>query len=131
MSERHRLTCIVCPMSCALEAEVVGDGEERRLVTLSGNTCRRGADYAASEVTCPKRTLTSTVAVTGAAIPRCPVRSKEEIPRTAIPRALQEIASITMKAPVTSGQTILPDLAGTGVPLIATRGMPLAEQSQG
>jgi CxxC motif-containing protein len=118
-------------MSCALETEVVGDGEERRLVTLSGNTCRRGADYAVSEVTCPKRTLTSTVAVIGAAIPRCPVRSKEEIPRTAIPSALQEIAGITMKAPVTSGQTILPDLAGTGVPLIATRGLPLAEQSQG
>lgn len=130
VSERVRLTCIVCPLSCALVAEVEGDGD-RRLTSLSGNTCRRGRDYAAAEVTCPKRTLTSTVAVCGAAVARCPVRTGGEIPRAAIPRAMQEIAAVALKAPVTAGQVLLPDLAGTGVPLIATRGLPAAGQHQG
>lgn len=95
-------------------------------MAVAGNTCRRGADYADAEVTCPKRTLTSTVAVLGAPVARLPVRTRSEIPRTLIARAMQEIARTAVKAPIEAGQIILPDIAGSGVDLIASCDMPEA-----
>lgn len=123
-SEVLSLTCIVCPLSCALTVTVAGEGDGRRIERIAGNTCRRGADYAVAEVTRPVRTLTSTVAISGARAARLPVRTRGEIPRAAIARAMQEIARITVKAPVKMGQVILPDIAGTGIDLIATCDMP-------
>lgn len=131
MTEKLRLTCIVCPLSCSLEAVVDGAGAERRLLSVSGNTCPRGADYAAAEVTCPKRTLTTTVAVLGAAVARLPVRTRGEIPRAAIAVAMQEIARTAVKAPVTIGQVILTDIAGTGVDLIASCDVPAVGDTVG
>lgn len=123
-SEVLSLTCIVCPLSCALTVTVAGEGEGRRIERVAGNTCRRGAEYAVAEVMHPLRTLTSTVAISGARAARLPVRTRGEIPRAAIARAMQEIARVTLKAPVKMGQVILPDIAGTGVDLVASCDMP-------
>lgn len=123
-SETVSLTCIVCPLSCALTVTVSGAGEHRRIERVVGHTCRRGAEYALAEVTHPLRTLTSTVAIRGARVARLPVRTRGEIPRAAIARAMQEIARIAVKAPVKMGQVILPDIAGTGVDLIASCDLP-------
>ena len=49
-------TCIVCPIGCHLEAEVSDSGE---ILSVSGNTCKRGETYIRDEVTNPRRTLTS------------------------------------------------------------------------
>ena len=43
--EERNLTCIGCPLGCALKVTI--DGEN---VTVTGNTCKRGADYGAKEV---------------------------------------------------------------------------------
>ena len=56
--EERNLTCIGCPLGCALKVTI--DGEN---VTVTGNTCKRGADYGAKEVTHPTRIVTSTVCV--------------------------------------------------------------------
>ena len=56
--EERNLTCIGCPLGCALKVTI--DGEN---VTVTGNTCKRGADYGANEVTHPTRIVTSTVCV--------------------------------------------------------------------
>ena len=48
--EEKNLTCIGCPLGCALKVTI--DGEN---VTVTGNTCKRGADYGAKEVTHPTR----------------------------------------------------------------------------
>ncbi len=72
----RELTCIGCPIGCALRVEV--KGEE---ITVSGNTCPRGEKYARAEVTNPVRTLTSTVALEGGSIARVPVRTRGEVPK--------------------------------------------------
>ena len=47
----RKMTCIVCPNGCELEAEIV-DG---KCISVSGNLCPKGAQYAAQEVEAPKR----------------------------------------------------------------------------
>ena len=43
--EIKEFTCIRCPMGCALRAEV----EDGKVVRVTGNTCKRGEDYAQQE----------------------------------------------------------------------------------
>ena len=40
--EKRNLTCIGCPMGCALLVEM--DGKE--IISVTGNTCKKGAEYA-------------------------------------------------------------------------------------
>ena len=62
--EERRLTCIGCPMGCPLV--VTMDGGE--VVSVTGNTCKRGEIYGRKEVTNPTRIVTSTVRVSERAI---------------------------------------------------------------
>ena len=59
--ETRELTCIGCPMGCALTVKM----EEGNVVSVSGNTCQQGDIYARKEVTNPTRIVTSIVPVTG------------------------------------------------------------------
>ncbi len=111
------LTCIVCPMGCSLK--VVMEGEN--VVSVSGNTCPRGEKYARTEMTAPTRVLTSTVRVKGGQIPLCPVRTSAAIPKGSLFDAMKEVNGVLLHAPVHIGDTVLSDIAGTGVALIATR----------
>ena len=62
--EERKLTCIGCPMGCPLT--VVMNGKE--VISVTGNTCKRGDVYARKEVTDPTRIVTSTVRVSGGSI---------------------------------------------------------------
>ncbi len=77
--EEYNLTCIRCPMGCSLHVSVAGDE-----VTVTGNTCPRGADYGRQEVTAPVRTVTSTVPVTGGQIPVVSVKTAGDVPKDSI-----------------------------------------------
>ena len=77
--EERNLTCIGCPLGCALKVTI--DGEN---VTVTGNTCKRGADYGAKEVTHPTRIVTSTVCVKNGTIPMVSVKTAQDIPKEKI-----------------------------------------------
>ena len=47
--EKRELTCIGCPMGCPLTVEI----EDGNVVSVTGNTCKRGDVYARKEVTNP------------------------------------------------------------------------------
>ena len=49
--EKRNLTCIGCPMGCALLVEM--DGKE--IISVTGNTCKKGAEYAVKDI--PKRKI--------------------------------------------------------------------------
>ena len=49
--EKRELICIGCPLGCMIQVEM--DGAE--VVSVTGNTCKRGDDYARKEVTNPTR----------------------------------------------------------------------------
>ena len=115
--EIKNLICINCPMGCALTVETEG-GE---VVSVSGNTCIRGDTYARREVTAPRRTVTSSVRVENGRAKMVSVKTREEIPKEKIFACMAALKTVTARAPVRIGDVIVPDIAGTGVDVVATR----------
>ena len=115
--EERKMTCIGCPMGCPLT--VVMNGEE--VVSVTGNTCKRGAVYARKEVTNPTRIVTSTVRVSGGSIDMVSVKTKEDIPKGKIFECVKALKGITVPAPVHIGDVILRNVADTGVDIVATK----------
>ncbi len=113
----REVICIVCPKGCHLRIEETANGD----YNVSGASCERGIEYGINEVTNPVRVLTSTVKVEGGSLVRCPVRTDGSIPKSKIFECMEEINNVTAKAPVTVGDVLIEDIAGTGIALIATR----------
>lgn len=114
--EKRELTCIGCPMGCQITVTI-----ESGNMSVAGNTCRRGEDYAKKEVTSPARTVTSTVPVADGQIPMVSVKTKEDVPKGKIFECMAEIRNTFVVAPVHIGDIIIENCAGTGVPVVATK----------
>lgn len=115
--EIRNLTCIGCPMGCALTVRMEG----KEIQSIEGYTCKRGKDYAAKEVTNPRRIVTSTVRVSGGELPVVSIKTKEDIPKEMIFTCMQALCQIRVNAPVHIGDVIIENVAGTGVDLVATK----------
>lgn len=115
--KKINLICIGCPLGCPLTVEM----EEQTVVSVSGNTCKNGEKYARKEVTNPTRTVTSTVRVTGGKLNVVSVKTASDIPKSKVFDCAKALKAVQVSAPVTMGQVILPDIAGTGVAVIATK----------
>jgi CxxC motif-containing protein len=115
--EVKELTCIGCPLGCALTIKMEGGS----VVSVSGNTCKRGDDYARKEMTDPRRIVTSTVRVKGGILPVVSVKTESDIPKNLIKRCLEELKDVEVTAPVSIGDVVLKDAAGTGIPVVATK----------
>lgn len=113
----RNLTCIGCPLGCTLRVEM----ENGEVLSVSGNTCKRGDDYARKEVTHPTRIVTSTVAVTGGDIAMVSVKTQNDIPKEKIMDIMKSIEDIKVEAPVHIGDVIVANAADTGVNIIATK----------
>ncbi len=109
------LICIVCPRGCHLKV----DDENGYRVT--GNHCPRGAEYGRNELTHPTRVLTSTVKIAGAAHRRCPVKTDRAVPKETLFRIMDLLNDVQLTAPVTCGQVVIENVAGTGANVVATR----------
>lgn len=115
--EKRELTCIGCPMGCAIEVQL-DNGE---IKDISGYTCLRGEKYAREEVTDPRRIVTSTAIIDGGKLSRVSVKTESDIPKKKIFDVMKDINEIKAVAPVKVGDVLLEDVAGTGVQVIATR----------
>jgi CxxC motif-containing protein/thioredoxin reductase len=116
LSEGKRtLTCIRCPVGCTLTVSV----ENGAVQSVTGNTCKRGEAYARQEVTCPARVLTTTVPLLGGRQKRLPVRTAGEVPREKLMDCARSLSTLTVTAPVKTGDVVCRDILGTGVDLIA------------
>ena len=78
--ETRSIICINCPLGCPLTVGI----EDGKVVSVSGNTCKRGETYAVKEITNPSRTVTSTDKVVGGERPVVAVRTKTDIPKEKI-----------------------------------------------
>ena len=117
--ETKNLTCIVCPVGCSLTATLDGN----KVVSVTGNTCKRGEAYGIAECTAPTRVLTSTVRVEGGTAPFASVKSKEAIPKGMLFEAMEAVNKITLHAPCAIGDVVIEDLCGSGIPLVTTKGV--------
>lgn len=115
--ERKELICIGCPLGCNLTVEMDGG----QVVSVNGNTCKRGDDYARKELTDPRRIVTSTVPVAGGNLPVVSVKTASDIPKGKIRECLCALKGVTITAPVQIGDVIVENVADTGVDVIATK----------
>ena len=113
--ETVKLICIGCPMGCDLTVGIEGGVP----VSVSGNSCPIGKKYAEEEVTAPKRTVTST-AISKEGVP-VPVKTAGTVPKSKIFDVVEAIKAAGPSLPVTIGDVVVPDAAGTGVPVVATK----------
>ena len=104
---KSELSCIVCPMSCTITVEVNDNNE---VVTITGNTCKRGENYARNEMTHPMRQLTSTVLIVGGIYKRLPVILSGDIPKEKIFQVMEQINKASVNAPVKRGDVIIKDV---------------------
>ena len=114
--EKREFICIRCPLGCALCAEV----EDGAVKAVQGNGCRRGADYAAQEAVAPKRTVTSSVRVSGSAKRLAAVKTVPDVPKESIFAVMAVIRALRAEAPVHIGDVLLQNVADTGCHLVAT-----------
>lgn len=110
------LICIGCPKGCLITVNKESDGT----LSITGNTCKKGEEYARNEVTAPKRTVTSIIKVAGGTHKVVAVKTKEEIPKEKIFECMEAINTATVQVPVKLGDVLIEDVAGTGVAVVAT-----------
>lgn len=119
MSETSHYLCINCPLGCRLEVDSAGDD----IVEVRGNACKRGLEFAQQEHTDPRRMVTTTVAIRGAALARLPVATVAAVPKARVHDVCRALHALEVRAPVRMGDVILADVLGTGVDVVATRSL--------
>ena len=117
MESVKELTCIGCPLGCALTATM----NDNEVISVKGNTCPRGDAYARKEVTNPTRIVTSTVRVEGGVSPMVNVKTASDIPKSKIFECAAALKDVVAVAPVKIGDVLLADVAGTGVDIVAAK----------
>ncbi len=114
--------CIECPLGCRLEVEEDLDGN---VVEVRGHSCKKGKIFARREHTDPRRMVTTTVTVRGGRWARLPVRTTAAVPKDRVREVVTVLRSVSVDSPVTMGDVIVADIAGTGVDVVASRDMPI------
>ena len=117
--ETKVMNCIMCPMGCEMTVTL----EEGKFAGVTGNSCPRGARYAETEVTDPRRMLTTTVRIRGGLLPLLPVVSADVLPKGKVTDCAAYLRNVIVEAPVKAGDVIVPDILGLGVDIVASRDM--------
>ena len=113
---KKELTCVACPLGCPIVVEL--DGSE--VISVTGNTCKRGDAYARTEIVNPTRSLTTSVKVNGGVHPVVPVKSNKPVPKDMLFDCMKVINSVSVDAPVKLGQVIIENILDTGADIVAT-----------
>ena len=111
----RELTCIVCPKGCQLTVEL--EGKEIRSIT--GHTCKRGEEYANTECTAPRRTLTTTAPVVGGGV--VPVKTDGTVPKELLFECMALINKAYVPADAEVGYIVIENILGTGADVVTTR----------
>ena len=119
--KKMELTCVVCPNGCLLTV-----WQENGETKVEGAACKNGVAYGQTELTDPRRVLTTSVAVNGGVLPLVSVRSTAPIPRAALLPAVAALRDLSVDAPVHIGDLVYED-PSIGLALRASRNVEQAE----
>lgn len=109
----RKLTCIICPLGCELRVET----KDKKVISVSGNTCPRGKVYAENECTNPLRTVTSTVICSDGT--PLSVKTDRPIPKEKMAECMEAINKATATLPIKIGDVIIEKVFGSNI--IATQ----------
>ena len=119
MAEKEIITCINCPVGCRME--VVHEGET--VISVTGNTCKRGDTYARQECVAPLRMVTAVAPVRDRQMP-VSLKTRTPIPKKLINDCMKAVMEKPFEAPIAAGDVLIPNVCGTGVDVIATKVVP-------
>ena len=106
----RNLTCIICPRGCPLTANITENG-----VTVTGNACKRGEEYAINECTNPVRTVTATVRVSNRYNTMVSVKTAAPVAKDKMMDVMAALRKTQVEAPVAIGDVVIADIFGTDV----------------
>ena len=109
-----KMTCIMCPMGCPLEAEQI-DGE----VCVKGYTCKRGLEYGKQEFIAPKRIVTTLVWLQNGKV--VPVKTNQPVAKDKIFEILREVKNLCVADSVRMGDVVAQNVCQSGADLIVTK----------
>lgn len=113
----EELTCIGCPMGCALVVEEDDYGK----ITVRGNNCKVGERYGIAEYRNPTRIITTIVKVIGGELDYVSVKSEKSISKGEIFKCLKILKNVKINAPINIGDILVENINNTGVNIIATK----------
>lgn len=111
------LTCIGCPLGCSLTTTL----DNNEVISVAGNSCNIGLEYAKEECTHPTRILTTTLPVINGNLPRVAVKTAKPIPKAQIYSCMKALKYLHVRAPINVGDILCKDLNHTGISLLATQ----------
>ena len=106
----RKITCIICPRGCAMTAKVEG-----KTVTVTGNTCPKGEEYAINECLHPVRTVTATVRVANRPNTMVSVKTETPVPKDQMMDVMAVLRQTEVDAPVSIGDVVVENVCGSRV----------------
>lgn len=113
----REFTCIVCPNGCEITAEY----DEAVVHSVTGASCPKGEAYVRQELTDPRRTIATSVAVIGGTLPLVSVRLDTPVPKARVFDVMNALRALKLKAPVHIGDVVLENVLGLNANVIATK----------
>lgn len=110
---KRNLTCIVCPLGCETEIEISGG----KVVSVKGNTCKRGEKYAIEECTDPKRVITSTIRTKMGIVP---VKTDKSVSKEKIFEIMEKINAFYSEKNFEIGDIAVKNIDGENANLIVS-----------
>ncbi len=107
------INCIECPKGCEISVEIEGGV----IKNITGNSCKRGFNYATDEITCPRRVITSTVKTKDGRV--VSVKTERPVKKSEIFDVMKKINGITLSKSVNIGDVVEENIS-EDINLIAT-----------
>ena len=111
---KRDMICIICPRGCPLCAEI-----QNGSVTVTGNACPRGQEYAVNECTNPVRTVTAIVRISNRHNTMVSVKTSSPVAKSKMMEVMDTLRQIRIAAPVHIGDVIAENVCGGNI--IATK----------
>jgi CxxC motif-containing protein len=121
MPKEQEVICIICPSACVITVTFDDGGN---VLGVVNNLCKEGKKYAIAECKFPGRILTTTLPTVGSSRRLLPVRTNKPVRKGQIMDCMRYLSGINVKPPIKIGQVVVPDIAATGVDLVASDDLP-------
>lgn len=106
-----KFNCIMCPLGCELQVLVNGEN-----ISVSGNGCVRGEQYAKNELTNPVRSVSSLVKLKSGGV--VAVKTSGQIPKDKIFDCMQVLSEIVLDKKPKFHSVVVKNICNTGVDII-------------
>ena len=107
---KRDMICIICPRGCSLTAEIT-DGQ----VTVTGNACPKGQEYAVNECVNPVRTVTATIRVSNREHTMVSVKTVTPVAKDKMMDVMAALRQVQVQAPLSIGQIVLQNVCGSDI----------------